>query len=76
MSPSEIKEETKKVANSIINKFQVYGFWCILILGIGVLGGIKYCNITRAGNINDSIKLGNFLHEGKVYEVKERIVIK
>lgn len=74
MNPVEIKEDAKKIATVIINKLQVYGFWCLIVTAIGFYGGIKHCNNTRATATADSIKQGTFIYDGAVYEVKKRVV--
>lgn len=68
----QIETSTKKFANGIIQKVQVYGFWCLLILSLGIFMGMSYNNKTKAGDIATSIKLGGFVHDGKVYDIKIR----
>ena len=72
--PVELKEDAKKVASIVINKIQAYGFWCLLIAGIGFWGGVKYCNYTKKDATSETIQLKCFIYNGKVYEIKERIV--
>jgi len=74
MNPVEIKEDAKKIAATVINKLQVYGFWCLLVLGVGFWGGVKHCNNTRADATKQSIMQGTFIYDGAVYEVKKRVV--
>ena len=70
MTSIEIKEDAKKIMSTIINKFQVYGFWCLILISIGFYSGIKYNNYIRSNSIAESIKLGNFIYDGNVFEVK------
>jgi glutamine synthetase type III len=74
MNPVEIKENTKKVVGTVLNKLQVYGFWCLLVLFVGFGCGVKYCNWSRANATKDSILQGTFIYDGAVYEVKKRVV--
>lgn len=74
IKPTRIRVETKLIAKRVINSFQVYGFWCVIIVMIGFYLGIMYCNKTRKDDIKNSITLKAFIYDNKVYEVKERLL--
>jgi hypothetical protein len=69
---SEVKEQSKAIAKSIMQKIQTYGFWCMIVFGLGVWGGIVYVNSSQAATVTTCIKLGGFVFGGKVYDIAER----
>lgn len=71
---SKVEEGAKKITNGIIQKLQVYGFWTILLIGIGFFLGVQYCNKTRSEDISNAIKLQGFLYKSEPYNISKRIV--
>jgi hypothetical protein len=73
-----VEENTKTLVKDIVQKVQVYGFWCILLIGIGVWGGITYCNNTRDKDTKKSIQLGGFIFKNitsgkdEVFDIRKR----
>jgi hypothetical protein len=74
MDNGSLKEDTKRMVHAIMNKIQVYGFWCMIIFILGIWAGIAYTNKTKSNENANSIKLGGFIHNNKVYEIKERAI--
>lgn len=64
-------DEIKKFANETYLKIQRIGFWVLILIllgaSIGAFGARKYFQST----IDDSIKMGRFIHNGIVYDVSK-----
>lgn len=64
-----IQNEIKTVSS----KLHGLGFWIIIILICGFLAGVSYCETSYSNKFNDAVKLGGVIHNGVVYDVKERV---
>ena len=64
-----IQNELKGVSN----KLHGLGFWIIIILLAGFLMGVSWCETSYRSKFDDAIKLGGVIHNGVVYDVKERV---
>jgi hypothetical protein len=71
---NKIETGTKLVMGEILQKLQIYGFWSVVLIGIGILIGLSYYNKTRSYDIANTIKIGGFIYDGKVYDIKIRSV--
>ena len=69
---NSIEANAKSFIMESIQKFQVYGFWCILMIGIGIWCGITYCNKTRSNDMEKSIQLGGLIYKDVVYDIHKR----
>lgn len=74
MTEQELKDKTKPIVKSIINKIQVYGFWFLLAVGIGAWCGIEYESKQNTKAINQAVKVGGFTVGNDVYDMKKRLV--
>lgn len=71
-----IHDEVRNQITNVINKFHNLGFWIIVILIIGFTIGVGYSEKTTKNKISDAITLGGMIHDGKVYDIQERVIIK
>jgi hypothetical protein len=73
-----VEENTKILVKDIVQKLQVYGFWCLLVFGVGVWCGVNYCNHTTDKDKHKSILLGGFIFKNitsgkdEVFDVRKR----
>lgn len=68
----KIESKAKRIIVEIFREIQMYGFWCIILISIGIFIGISYYNKTKANDTALSIKLGGFVYDNKVYDIKIR----
>jgi hypothetical protein len=58
-----------------VHKIQSYGFWAIILVGIGIRLGIMYADRENVKNIDSQLLVGSFLHSsGVVYDVSPRAI--
>lgn len=55
----------KKFADS----FHRHALWFIVALAIGIYTGIKTTTIYYSNKMDESVKVGGFLNQGKIYKI-------
>ena len=85
MTSEEVKKDAKEFWKQVWHTCQRYGFWALLIAGIGAYGGAWYCRGEVEKETYKACKLGNFMVKQKVvdkgitkevdviYDIKERV---
>jgi hypothetical protein len=71
---TKVELGAKKVMNGVLQKLQVYGFWCLLLIGIGFAFGVKYADIQTAKDMNKALKLNGFVYNDKPYNITPKVV--
>jgi hypothetical protein len=57
-----------------IHKAQSYGFWALILLGIGIGMGITYADRESTKNTSNHILTGSFIFSGVVYDITQRAI--
>lgn len=68
------KKEAKDLAQKILTKISLYGFWALLVTGAGFWGGITYANNQQSNTTASCITLGGFVYKGVPYEITPKPV--
>jgi hypothetical protein len=71
---TKVELGAKKVMNGVLQKVQVYGFWCLLLIGIGFAGGIKYADYQTSKDMKKAIKLNGFVYNDIPYTMTPKVV--
>lgn len=66
---SQLKDKVVKIFN-----FAMLVFLISFVLGFAV--GFKTCRYIVDTRMKESVSVGGFVYEGKVYEIKERVINK
>jgi hypothetical protein len=64
----------KKSVLDIVHRIQSMGFWILIIVVSGFYLGTIHSTRSVGTMLDNSITLGGFIHKGKVFDIKERIV--
>ena len=75
-SPSvESKFENKvgQIFANVIHKCQSFGFWVLIIFALGFYSGQKHIKAEVKTKVAESAKLGSFILDDKLYDVKLRV---
>lgn len=70
----KIEDVVTNVTIQIRHKLQIFGFWTIILFGVGCFAGMTYYNKTKANDMAEAIKIGGFIYDSKVYDIKLRPV--
>ena len=76
MTTNDLTHKAEKLKGEILKTIQAYGFWCVVLVGIGVYGGITFCNRVMIQDTKRSILVGAFVFENVVYDITKREQIK
>lgn len=71
-----IQSDLKEVGHTVSSKLHQLGFWIVILIAIGFWIGIGYNKSQFSDKVDEAINLGGMIHQGKVYDVKERIIVK
>jgi hypothetical protein len=71
---TKVELGAKKVLNEVLQKLQVYGFWCLLLIGIGFALGVKYSDIVTSKDMNKALKLNGFVYNDKPYNITPKVI--
>lgn len=71
---TKVELGAKKVMNEVLQKLQIYGFWCLLLIGIGFGLGIWYCNWTTNKDMDKALKLNGFVYKDKPYNITPKVI--
>ena len=70
------ESNTKRLARTtlvmFVHKVQSYGFWVLVITGLGIFLGLKYATYELVEKLDVATKTGNFYYRGTVYDLKKR----
>ena len=67
-----MKEFNQDMMKKFTTTAAIYGFWAGLCIGVGAWAGISYSTHSQATSVAQSIKLGGFVFDTKVYDITER----
>jgi hypothetical protein len=66
---TKIELGAKKVMSEILNKLQVYGFWCMILIAIGFGLGVKYADRQQEKDMKKALQLNGFVYKDTPYNI-------
>lgn len=65
-----------KILQRVAHYITVYVSIGLITFVVGTVTGFKIATSYYKHKVNEAVKLGGFIHENRIYDIKERIVTK
>lgn len=74
MMSNNVQKQQNNLKAKLANCFGILYTVAILCISLGFVLGFKTCKLYYDRRLEEVVAVGGFLHKGKVYEVREKIV--
>jgi hypothetical protein len=71
---TKVELGVKSIMNGVLQKLQVYGFWCLLLMGIGFGLGVWYSDYVTNKDMGKALKLNGFVYKDIAYSITPKEV--